>query len=131
MLTGRCFCGAVQIEVEDAFRYSLYCHCARCRRRTGSACSVFGGIEIEKVRVCAGEEELVLAGNPRGTHDRRCKRCFSCLYSVVREQMFAHVQLGVLDSAPSLAPQGHIWVSAKASWHEISDALPQYAEFAP
>jgi hypothetical protein len=131
MLTGRCFCEAVRIEVEDAFQYSLYCHCSRCRRRTGSAFSVFGGIEIEKVRVSAGEAELALVGNPHGTHDLRCKHCCSCLYSVVREHKFAHVQLGVLDRAPSLAPQGHIWVSAKASWYEISDGLPQFAEFAP
>jgi hypothetical protein len=131
MLTGRCFCGAVQIEVEDAFEYSLYCHCSRCRRRTGSAFSVFGGIAIEKVRVRAGEEQVALVGNPHGTHDKRCTRCFACLYSVVREQKYAHVQLGVLESAPSLAPQGHIWVSTKASWYTIGDDLPQFAEFAP
>jgi hypothetical protein len=37
--------------------------------------------------------------------------------------------LGVLDEAPSLRPTHHIWVSSKAPWFEITDDLPQHAEF--
>jgi hypothetical protein len=130
MLTGRCFCGAVQIEVEDAFLYAMYCHCSRCRRRTGSAFSVFGGIEIEKVHARAGEA-VAITGDPQGTHDWRCKLCFSCLYAVVREQKFAHVQLGVLDGAPRLRPDRHIFVGSKAEWHEITDTLAQFDALPP
>jgi hypothetical protein len=28
-----------------------------------------------------------------------------------------------------MAPDHHIWVSSNASWHQIGDDLPQFAEF--
>ena len=49
MLNGRCYCGAVEYVVEDAFIYAAYCHCSKCRRFTGSAFSAFGGIETDKL----------------------------------------------------------------------------------
>jgi hypothetical protein len=51
MLNGRCFCGAVEYTVEDAFLYAAYCHCSRCRQHTGSAFSASGGIEADKLVV--------------------------------------------------------------------------------
>ena len=37
--------------------------------------------------------------------------------------------LGALTDAPSMRPTKHIWVSEKAPWFEITDELPQFAEF--
>jgi hypothetical protein len=36
------------------------------------------------------------------------------------------VRAGTLDSDPGIAPSAHIWVSEKAPWYEITDALPQF-----
>ncbi len=36
-LTGRCLCGAVRFEVDSPLVSANHCHCARCRRRTGTA----------------------------------------------------------------------------------------------
>ena len=36
-----------------------------------------------------------------------------------------------LDDDPGARPELHIFVDAKAPWHEISDALPQYAAYPP
>ncbi len=38
------------------------------------------------------------------------------------------IRAGTLDRADGIAPQMHIWVNAKAPWHEIHDDLPQYPE---
>src|SRR6185312_6821862 len=37
MLGGTCQCGAVRYAVADEFVYAANCHCANCRRATGSA----------------------------------------------------------------------------------------------
>jgi hypothetical protein len=36
-LTGGCLCGGVRYEVSEPLVVAGYCHCARCRRRTGAA----------------------------------------------------------------------------------------------
>jgi hypothetical protein len=131
MLNARCFCGAVRFTVEDAFEYAFYCHCSRCRRRTGAACAAIGGIPSDKVRVAQGGE-LVLKLDPSDVgYVGVCAECHSPLYSVVNGGRFIHVPLGVLDEAPGRSPSHHIHVASKAAWHEIADDLPQYAEFPP
>lgn len=130
MLKGSCYCGAVRFEVEDAFGYAFYCHCSRCRRRTGAACAAIGGIEIDKVRV-EDSEQLLKVGECEDGYRCLCKQCFSPVYDAVREQRFAHVQLGALDGAPTRRPDHHIFVGSKAAWHAITDALPRFEELPP
>jgi hypothetical protein len=130
-ITGRCLCGAVELEVEDAFRYAAYCHCSRCRRRSGSAFNAFGGIEAEKLHVRVGAEQLARLAESAEGYNAHCKLCCSPLFAVVRGRQFAHVQLGALAEAPTKRPDHHIQVASKAAWYEINDGLPQYDEFAP
>jgi hypothetical protein len=131
MLNGACYCGAVRFEVDDAFGYAFYCHCSRCRRRTGAACAAVGGIEIDRLRVTAGREHLLQVGASEDGYRGVCAQCFSPVYDAVREKRFAHVQLGTLDGAPTRAPDHHIYVGSKAPWHQITDAFPQFEELPP
>src|SRR5689334_25336792 len=93
VLAGRCFCGAVEYRVPDAFRYCAICHCPDCRRRTGSAFKPFAGIEAAKVVIAKGQENLAVFGDAAG-NDTSCKLCGSLLYSVVREGQYVHVAMG-------------------------------------
>ena len=128
MLTGKCECGAVRYEVEDAFLYAINCHCSRCRAATGSAFKAFAGIEREKLELVDGADGLLVHGED-DLNDTRCATCGSLLYSVVREGAYVHVALGSLVDAPSLRPTKHIFVGSKAPWFEITDDLPQFDEY--
>jgi hypothetical protein len=125
MLAGKCYCGAVQYTVADAFLYAMNCHCSNCRRTTGSAFKPFAGIERDKLAVTQGRNNLLIYGEDSG-HDAHCKICGSFLYSLVREARFVHVGMGTLVDAPSIRPTKHIFVGSKAPWFEITDDLPQY-----
>jgi hypothetical protein len=129
MLKGRCLCGAVEYEVEDAFRYAMNCHCSNCRRATGSAFKPFAGIDSNKLRIVSGQDLVSLYGDAEEAHDVHCMRCGSLLYSIVNNGTTAHVTMGTLVEAPSIKPSAHIFVGSKAAWHEITDDLPQYHEF--
>jgi hypothetical protein len=131
LLNGACFCGAVRFAVEDAFLYAAYCHCSRCRRRSGSAFNAFGGLPQHQLQVSAGEEQLFRVGEGAKAYDCRCKQCFSLLYSVFSERQLVHVPLGVLLDAPSRRPDHHIYVGSKAPWYDIRDELPQFDELPP
>jgi hypothetical protein len=128
-LAGRCYCGAVHYAVADAFLYAANCHCSNCRRATGSAFKPFAGIERDKLAITQGAENLLIFGDD-ATHDARCGRCGSLLYSQVREGAFVHVAMGTMVDDPTIRPGAHIFVGSKAPWYTITDDLPQYREHA-
>jgi hypothetical protein len=126
LLNGGCTCGAVHYVVEDAFLYAAYCHCSRCRGKTGSAFSAFAGIQLDRLRVDAGEEHLLKTEQSTIGYNARCGRCFAPLFSTIGEKV--HVQLGSLRDTPSCQPNHHIHVGSKAAWERIADGLPQFDE---
>jgi hypothetical protein len=126
-LAGACACGAVRYRVADAFLYAANCHCSRCRASTGTAFKAFAGIEREKLAFTAGQDRLLIVGE-ENANDTRCAVCGSLLFSVVSDGARVHVAMGSLVDAPSIRPTEHIFVGSKASWFEITDALPQHEE---
>ena len=129
LLTGKCLCGAVGYTVADEFTYAFNCHCSDCRRATGSAFKPFAGIERPKLSITHGQEHVLIFGNESANHDVHCNVCGSLLHSVVDNGIRVHVTLGTLVDTPTIRPTAHIFVCDKAPWHEITDQLPQHAEY--
>lgn len=128
VLQGRCSCGSVCFTVENEFDYAFYCHCSRCRARTGSAFAAVGGATIDKLQVTVGNELLLIEGECSDGYGARCSRCFAFLFAAVRGRQYVHVSLGVLAGTPNRAPDHHIYVGSKAPWFQITDMLPQHDE---
>ena len=127
-LRAQCYCGHVELTVEDAFVSAFYCHCSRCRRQTGSAFAALGCIEVEKFSISAGQDAVERSPSTADGHAAVCGRCHARLYAIVRAQRYVHIPLGILSDAPSIRPGSHIFVGSKAPWYTITDGLPQYDE---
>ena len=95
---------------------------------TGSAFLPWGEIEPEKLRVIAGNETLLLDGDPQGPHAVRCRACSSRLYWTGFQGRI-RVPCGTLTDAPTLRPTAHMFVGSKAPWYESTDELPQHDEY--
>jgi hypothetical protein len=126
MLNGWCLCGEVRFTVEDSFSYAFYCHCSRCRLRTGSAFASIGGISIDKVQVTGSREHLLIEDESSDGYGVRCNKCHAFLFAAVRDRKYIHVSLGVLIDTPSRLPDHPIHVGSKTPWYQITDSLPQY-----
>ena len=124
-LIGRCLCGRLEYEVDDAFEYAMNCHCSQCRRSTGAAFKPLAGIEASRLVMRRGQADALRYGD-EGGHDLHCGVCGSLLFSLVRDGRYVHVAMGTLVDEPSIRPSMHILVGSKAAWFEITDALPQY-----
>jgi hypothetical protein len=129
VLVGKCECGAVRYQVEDAFLYAANCHCSRCRAATGTAFKAFAGIERGRLEITDGSDRLLVVGEAE-LNDTRCGACGSLLFSVVRDGAYVHVAMGSLVDVPTIRPTEHIFVGSKAPWFEITDDLPQFEEYA-
>ena len=133
MLTGACGCGAIRFEVAKPFVSASYCHCTRCRRRTGAAASANARAEPGTVRVVAGEEHLGVWAPEGGFEKLFCGLCGSALFSRPPGTTdLTGVRLGALDGDPGIRPQWHQFVAYAAPWEPIpDDGLPRYDERAP
>lgn len=131
MIEGSCLCGGIRYRAE-ASGPMAHCHCGMCRKAHGSAFSTLLPVASETFRWVAGEELLSHFESSAGKRRWFCSRCGSQLAST-REGAGGNVLLraGCIDSGFEGRAVAHGWVSSKASWHEITDALARFEEGFP
>lgn len=131
MHRGGCLCGAVKYEIRGEIGPGFFCHCARCRKATGSAFAASALVATKDFVVVQGEDALK-SFSVAGVHRVFCAHCGSPIISRRDAQPeFVRVRLGTVETPLERGPQGHIYVGSKANWLEIHDDLPQYAELPP
>ena len=93
----------MRFEVSEPFETSMYCHCTRCQRRTGTAASVNARATPEAFRIVQGEDRLRAWDPPDdGAEKFFCGDCGSALFS--RSPSSLGVRLGAIDGDPGDPP---------------------------
>lgn len=130
-LEGGCMCGACRFTLSAPPRGATYCHCTRCRRRTGTAWSINARLEPGSLTWSAGEE-LIRWWDPGdgGWRKGSCSVCGSQLASAdPREPQQTGIRFGAFDGDPGVRPSAHLYTRYAASWAEIpDDGLPRWPE---
>ena len=126
-ITGGCNCGAVRFAVTRPFRSSVYCHCRRCQRRTGTGASANARVDEADFQILAGADRVRSWKPETGAEKFFCGDCGSALYS--RSPGSVGVRLGALDADPGIRPTARQFVTYAAPWEPIpDDGLPRFAE---
>jgi hypothetical protein len=128
MSTGSCLCGAIQYEIRGPIGPGFYCHCARCRKASGSAFASNAVVAADDFVLVKGEDALKTYVAATGLHRSFCAHCGSPIISRREGVPQVRVRLGSLDTLLGQGPQAHIYVDSKADWWEIRDELPRYPE---
>ena len=133
VVQGSCLCGDVAFEIEGLPMRVVNCHCSRCRRARSAAHATNALFRLEQLRWIRGEERVVDYKHPEARYFgvAFCARCGGALPRASRERGITVVPVGVLDSDPQMRPTAHIFVGSKASWLDITDQIPQFAEMPP
>lgn len=129
---GSCLCGDVAYELSKPVR-TLNCHCSRCRRGRSAAHTTNLFVKADDFRWIRGEDLITDYKVPEARYfgTAFCSRCGGETPRLSRERRVAVVPLGALDTDPGAKPEAHIFVGSKASWFDITDDLPQFAEMPP
>jgi hypothetical protein len=129
-ITGGCGCGAVRYEVTKPFLSASYCHCTRCRRRTGRGASANARAQPGSFRVVEGEEHLRAWAPDGGVEKLFCGLCGSGLFSRdPQDHDVVGVRLGSVDGDPGIRPQWHQFTAYAPVWEPVpDDGLPRYPE---
>jgi hypothetical protein len=132
-LTGGCLCGGVRFEVTEPLLSAGYCHCTRCKRRTGTAASAQARIAPGSLHITAGEDLVRAYEPPDGFWKAFCSACGSALWSRhPNDGEVMSVRLGAFNGDPGVRPAYHQFTAYAAVWEQLpDDGLPRYPERRP
>ncbi len=129
---GSCLCGGVRFVLTGELGPFGYCHCRSCRKASGSAHAANAPIDRARFSLVEGWRSVREHESSPGKVRAFCLTCGSPLYAYLRSSpCVLRIRLGTLDTAFTERPRAHTFVSEKADWEPIGDALPQFPEWAP
>jgi hypothetical protein len=129
---GSCLCGSVRYEVDGELGDFGYCHCASCRKASGTAYGANVPVERARFRLVSGAATLREYASSTGKRRAFCSACGSPIYAYLEASPdVLRLRLGSLDTPFTRTPRAHTWVSDKAPWEPIEGTVPQFPEWAP
>jgi hypothetical protein len=130
---GSCLCAAVAYEATGEPMIMQNCHCQRCRRLRGTAYASNIFYKIPQFRWTRGADLVAEYKLPEARFytSAFCRQCAGFVPKVAVERGLVVIPAGSLDTDPPLRPQRHVFTNYKASWFDITDTLPQFAEAPP
>lgn len=129
-LSGECFCGSIQYQIDGKVDDARSCHCSRCRKAFSSQASSYGVVNHEEFNWISGESLLSSYINQQGFGIQFCKTCGSTLVGVFDGKVHG-ITLGCLNDDPELTEIRHIYVGSKAAWETLPDSATQYEAAMP
>jgi hypothetical protein len=129
-LHGSCLCSAVAWQVRPPFKFFKYCHCSRCRKRSGAAHAANLLVGAAQLAWTRGEESVRRFELPdaRAFCTGFCAHCGSALPWLTKNGRYFVIPAGGLDDAPDVLPDKNVYWDSRASWYIAADALPCHAE---
>ena len=131
MIHGSCLCGRVRFELDGKPQFINHCHCSMCRKTHGAAFGSFLHADGATFRWTMGQASIATFESSPGTFRGFCSVCGSSVPVLEDEGTHVTIPAGALDDDPSVRPIVHIHTASRAPWYEITDDLPQFAEFPP
>jgi hypothetical protein len=123
---GKCFCGAVQIEVTGEPAGMGYCHCESCRVWSAGPVNAFTLWKPESVKVTQGAEQIATYAKTPKSERKFCKKCGGHV-------MTNHPGFGLIDVfaavLPTLTFKPGVHVNYAETVLRMEDGLPKLKDF--
>lgn len=121
-----CFCGAVELQVQDAAEAMGYCHCSSCRSWSAAPVSAFAIWKPQNVRVTKGAELIGKFTKTETSQRQYCKRCGGHL-------MTDRPRLGLVEVYAAAIPTMKFIPAFHVNYSEtvlpMRDGLPKLRDF--
>ena len=125
-ITGKCFCGAVEIEVEGTPEAMGYCHCSSCRSWSAAPVNAFTLWKPENVKVTKGADQVGRFKKTDLSNRQYCRQCGGHLLT-------DHPPIGLVDvyaaTIPTLPFKPGVHVNYAETVLPMRDGLPKLKDF--
>lgn len=123
---GKCFCGAVEIEVTGEPAAMGYCHCSSCRSWSGAPVNAFTLWQPDAVQVISGAEHLATFAKTPMSERKFCKTCGGHVMANHPPLKLADVYAATITTLKFL-PSVHVNYSETVL--PMKDGLPKFNDF--
>lgn len=124
--TGRCFCGAVEVEVTGDPEGMGYCHCGSCRSWSAGPVNAFTLFKNENVKVTKGADDIGHFMKTERSDRQFCTKCGGHL-------MTYHPHWGLMDVYAATIPSQKFAPGVHVNYAEtvlpMKDGLPKLKDF--
>ena len=124
--TGKCFCGAVEVEVSGAPEAMGYCHCESCRSWSAGPVNAFTLWKLDSVRIKKGAGHV---GSYQKTERSERQYCTKCGVHI----MTTHPLWGLIDVYAAILPNFKFEPGVHVNYAEtvlpMKDGLPKLKDF--
>lgn len=122
--TGRCLCGGVRFNIQDAPDTVSVCHCETCRRWSGGPLMA---VDTDDALAFEADGPLVWYRSSDWAERGFCRTCGTSLfYRLVEQPGHVAISAGTLDDPGALARiERHIFVDEKPGFYEFADDTPR------
>lgn len=125
-ITGKCFCGAVEIQVEGAPEAMGYCHCSSCRSWSAAPVNAFTLWKQENVKITKGADQVGRFKRSDLSDRQYCRKCGGHL-------MTDHPPIGLIDVYAATIPGLHFTPGVHVNYEDtvlpMKDGLPKLKDF--
>ena len=128
-VTGGCLCGAVRYAYDGEIGAAGYCHCADCRKVSGSAFGVSVRVAAAGFSIVSGQPKSYTKAGDSGRAVTRffCADCGSPLYTLPPlHPEIVFIKAGSLDDASLVRPERQAWTRSRVDWAEIDPEITSY-----
>src|SRR5262245_39579467 len=115
MIRASCLCGGIRVEAERVL-FLRHCHCATCRKETGSAFGTVAVVQPSDFRWVTGEELVQHYRYPPDGTRAFCRVCGGKAPLALFDGKLVIIPAGILDDDPVVRPVIHQFTSEKAPW---------------
>ncbi len=123
---GKCFCGAVEIEVTGDPMGMGYCHCESCRAWASALVHNWTAWSPDAVKITKGEDHVGTYSKTENSDRKFCKECGGNIMTV-------HPTMGMIDvcagTLPTLTFEPGAHLNYAETVHRVKDGLPKMKDF--
>lgn len=129
MLTGSCFCKAIQYQITSAVPLAVNCHCNSCKKADGGAFSSLAVIREKRFEIISGEESLTDFRLGEDVDKYFCRHCGTAIFKRnKRYQGRCMVAIGSLDNPASVPPTVNIHCESMLDWVKLDENMQNFAQ---
>jgi len=123
MPSGHCLCGQLCFVAQGDPKWVVYCHCASCRRHTGSPVACFVNYPLERVEFTGTRARYESSPGVTRSH---CATCGTPVaYETAKRPGEIDLYLNAFEEPARFEPQAHVHFEEHLSWFDTRDDKPR------
>lgn len=129
MITGSCFCKAVQYGIRSEVSMAVNCHCNDCKKAGGGAFSSLVVVRKNRFEIVSGEEHLSHFQLGERVTKHFCKYCGTPIFNRnKRYPSHCMVAIGSLDDPKLVTPTANIHCDSQLDWVTLDERMQNFPQ---